>query len=62
MTVVYQYIGICFDYHVAADNANLRVLELMADEELDGGAIDFSATELDAAEGNDLNKETSREI
>lgn len=61
MMVPYQYIGICFDHHVAADNANPKVLELVADEELDGGAVILRAKELDAAERDDINMKVNRE-
>lgn len=40
-----HYLGICFDHHVTAENRSPRVLELTADEEVDGTVI-FHAVEL----------------
>lgn len=62
MTVPHYYIGICFDHHVAAENINPRVLELVADEQLVGGTVIFRAKELDAAERDDINKKVRGEF
>lgn len=50
-----HYTGICFDYHVTAENHGPRVLELTADEEVDSTII-FHAVELDAEESDFINK------
>lgn len=50
-----HYIGICFDHHVTAENHSPRVLELTADEEVDGTII-FHLVELDIEESNFINK------
>lgn len=51
----YHYIGIGFDHHVKAQDLSPRVLELTAEEEVDGTVV-FQAAEVDAARGNQINE------
>lgn len=41
-----HYIGFCFDHQVEAENSNPRVIELTAEEEVDGVVV-FKACEDD---------------
>lgn len=50
-----HYMGICFDYHVTAENHSPRVLELTADEEVNSTTI-FHVAELDVEESDFINK------
>lgn len=49
-----HYLGICFDHHVTAENHSPRLLELTADEEVDGTVI-FHAVELGAEQRDFIN-------
>lgn len=51
-----HYHGICFDHHVTAENHSPRVLELTADEEVDG-TVTFHAVELGAEKSDFINKQ-----
>lgn len=50
----HHYMGICFDHHVTNDIPNPRVLELTADEEIDGNVV-FHAVEVDTARRDTVN-------
>lgn len=49
-----HYIGICFDHHVTEQVPNPRVVELTADEEIDGNIV-FHAVEADTARRDTIN-------
>ncbi|KAI3398696.1 hypothetical protein diail_8735 [Diaporthe ilicicola] len=50
-----HYVGIFFDHRITTENASPRVLELTADDEVDGTIV-FRAVELDAEESDFVNK------
>lgn len=58
---VNHYVGFLFDHHVTAENHSPMVLELTADDEVDGTIV-FHVAELDGTRGNLINKALSREV
>lgn len=52
------YIGICFEHHVTAEDISPRVLELTADEEVDGTIV-FHAAEANTEMRDHINKDVS---
>lgn len=53
-TRAHHYIGVCFDHHVTEEVPDPRVLELTADEEVDGDVV-FHAVEVDTAGKDHIN-------
>lgn len=52
--IAHSYMGICFDHRVPKDDPNPRVVELTADEEIDGNVV-FNAVEVDTARKDTIN-------
>lgn len=52
--IAHSYMGICFDHRVPKDDPNPRVVELTADEEVDGNVV-FNAVEVDTARKDTIN-------
>lgn len=50
----HHYIGVCFDHHVTTEVSNPRVLELTAENEVDGVLV-FHAEEVDTARRDQIN-------
>jgi hypothetical protein len=50
-----HYVGICFDHHITEEVPNPRVIELTADEEVDGNVV-FSAVEVDTERRDGINR------
>ncbi|KAH8747453.1 hypothetical protein F5883DRAFT_583861 [Diaporthe sp. PMI_573] len=50
----HHYVGVCFDHHVTKEVPDPRVLELTADEEIDGNVV-FNAVEVDTARRDSIN-------
>ena len=50
----HHYMGICFNHHITKDVPNPRVLELTADEEIDGNIV-FYAVEVNTARRDSIN-------
>lgn len=51
---VHHYLGVCFDHQVTKEVANPRVLELTAENEVDGVLV-FYAEEVDTARRDQIN-------
>lgn len=53
-TIAHHYMGVCFDHHVTEEVPNPKVVELTADEEVDGKVV-FHAVEVDTARRDTIN-------